>query len=121
MSGKQKIWKGKTMTYSYVIRILAFTFAIIFTIISHSSAQSDDYTVVERGLDYKVLQKTTIEYGTNCIHRYIELAGGLNYNDAGGQWVESKEQIKVLPQGGAVAVQGQHKVYFPADIYNGVI
>jgi hypothetical protein len=54
------------------------------------------------------------------VHRYTELATGMHYQKD-GQWVESKEQIDILPQGGAAALQGQHQVYFPADIYNGVL
>ena len=54
-------------------------------------------------------------------HHYNELATGLNYKNAQGQWVESKEEIDVLPQGGAAATQGQHQVYFPGNIYQGQI
>ncbi len=79
------------------------------------------YQVVERGANYSVLQRTTVENGTNCVHRYIELATGLNYTNSYGQLVESKEAIDILPQGGAAATQGRHQVYFPADIYNGVL
>jgi len=50
----------------------------------------------------------------------MEMAAGLNYLQ-NGQWVESKEQIDVLQQGGAAATQGQHQVYFPSDIYQGAI
>jgi archaellum component FlaF (FlaF/FlaG flagellin family) len=85
----------------------------------NSSAQ--DFTVTERGANCNVLQKTTIENGTNCVHRYTELATGLNYTNASGQWVESKEQISILPNGTAAATNGQHKVYFPSDIYEGVL
>jgi hypothetical protein len=35
--------------------------------------------------------------------------------------VPSKEEIDVLPQGGAAATQGQHQAYFPGDIYQGQI
>ncbi len=38
-----------------------------------------------------------------------------------GEWVESKEQIEILPNGTAAAIQGQHQAYFPGNIYNGVI
>jgi hypothetical protein len=31
------------------------------------------------------------------------------------------EQIDILPQGGAAAVNGQHRAYFPGDIYKGAI
>ena len=76
-------------------------------------AQTGGYTVTERGPDWKVLQKTTVENGTNRVHRYVELATGLNYTNASGQLAESKEQITIQPGGGAAAVQGRHKVYFP--------
>ena len=101
-----------------VLRGLAFVLAAITL---HVQAQTTGYTVTGRGADYKVLQKTTVENGTNRIHQYTELATGLNYTNASGQWVESKEQITILPQGGAAATQGRHKVYFPSDIHNGVL
>ncbi len=60
-----------------------------------------------------------ITFQTN--QAYVELASGLNHL-VNGQWVESKEEIDVLPDGsGAVATNGQHQVYFPADIYQGKI
>ena len=79
------------------------------------------YQVVERGPNYSVMQKTTVENGTNRIHRFVALASGLNFTNSFGQLVESKEEIDILPQGGASATQGRHKVYFPADIYNGAL
>ncbi len=77
------------------------------------------YQVVERGADYSVMQMTNVENGTNRVHRIVKLATGLNFTNSYGQWTESKEAIDILPQGGAAATQGRHKVYFPADIYNG--
>ena len=38
-----------------------------------------------------------------------------------GQFVPSKEQIDILPQGGAAATSGQIKAKFPGDIYKGAI
>ena len=106
------------MKKSSVARGLVFMFAVAATSTLH--AQSG-YTVTERGLDWKILSKTTVENGTNRVNRYVELATGLNYTNASGQLTEAKEQIFILPGGGAAATQGRHKVYFPADIYNGVI
>ena len=106
------------MKTSIVIRELAIVLATIHLTVH---AQPAGFAVTERGADYKVLQKTTVVQGTNRVHKYTELATGMNYTNNTGQWVESCEQISILPQGGAVAVQGRHKVYFPADIYNGVI
>jgi hypothetical protein len=94
--------------------------AVAIFIPKHSFAQSD-YSVTERGADYAVHQKTVVENGTNRVHSYTELATGLNYTNSYGQLVESKEEIDVLPHGGAAATQGRHKVYFPGDISSGVI
>jgi hypothetical protein len=77
--------------------------------------------VVERGADYSVLQSTTHVNGTNQVHRYVEVATGLNFKNSYGQWTESREEIDILPRGGAAATQGRHKVYFPADIFNGAL
>ena len=53
-------------------------------------------------------------------HSYNELASGLNHL-VNGHWVESKEQIDILPNGTAAATNGQHQAFFPGDIYNGQI
>ena len=79
------------------------------------------YAVVERGPDWRVWESTNIINGTNAVHRYTELATGIHYRDSSGQWAESREEISILPQGGAAAVFGRHQVYFPADIGSGVL
>ena len=107
------------MKHIHVVLLPIFVLAVVTPNISH--AQNSGYAVTERGANYKVLQKTTVEHGTNRVHQYTELATGLNYQNGYGQWTESQEQISILPTGGAAAVQGQHQVYFPADIYNGVL
>ncbi len=90
------------------------------------TAPSDTpYAVVDRGANHRVWQRTTYETrpdGTQIphIHTYTELATGLHYMK-NGQWVESKEEIDILPNGTAAATQGQHKAYFPGDIYEGMI
>ena len=53
-------------------------------------------------------------------HQFNELASGLNHL-VNGQWVASSEQINILPNGTAVATNGQHQAYFPGDIYEGQI
>ena len=84
------------------------------------------YRVVERGPDHQVWQRETYEPRPNGtyttqVHQYVELSSGLNFFD-NGQWVESKAEIDLLPDGsGAVATKGQHQVFFPADIYSGAI
>ena len=107
------------MKATTTLRGLAFVLAISTTI--NLSAQTGDYAVTERGPDYQILQKTSVENGTNRIYRYTELATGLNYTNTSGQLVPAQEQITILPTGGAAATQGRHQVYFPANIYNGVI
>ena len=84
------------------------------------------YRVVERGANHQVWQWETYEPRPNGafathVHKYTELATGMHYWD-NGQWMDSREQIILLPDGnGAAATQGQHQVYFPPDIYNGAI
>jgi hypothetical protein len=88
---------------------------------------SSPYTIAERGPHSRVWQKTTYETGPDgqpmpVAHSYTELATGMHYQGADGQWVESKEEISILPNGaGAVATNGQHKAIFPPDLYNGQI
>jgi len=84
------------------------------------------YEVIERGPDYRVWQKiipTADARGkvtTQAGPGYIELETGMHYQDK-GQWLDSKEEIQILPNGTAAAIQGQHQVYFPGDIYQGAI
>jgi alpha-tubulin suppressor-like RCC1 family protein len=87
--------------------------------------QDTPYAVVSKGANQQVWQKTTYETlpsGQTIphIHKYTELATGLNHL-VDGQWVASAEEIDILPNGTAAATNGQHQVYFPGDIYDGVI
>ena len=84
-----------------------------------------DYAITTKDGNSQVWEKTEYEPSADGkqiphVHRYTELATGLNYLKD-GQWTASKEEIQVLPDGGAAAVQGQHQVYFPGDIYQGQI
>jgi len=83
------------------------------------------YAVADRGANHRVWQRTTYETTPDGkqipqLHQYTELATGLHYRK-NGQWVESKEEIEILPDGTAAATRGQHQAYFPANIYQGVI
>ena len=83
------------------------------------------YTVVSRDANSRVWERTTYELspsGKVIEHKqhYTELATGLCYQQ-NGQWVDSEEQIRILPDGTAAATSGQHQAYFPADIENGII
>jgi len=73
------------------------------------------YQVVQRGANYNVLQKTTVENGTNRVHQIVQLATGLNYTNSYGQWVASKEEIETFPRG-AIARQGRYQVIFANNL-----
>ncbi|HWD92518.1 MAG TPA: LamG-like jellyroll fold domain-containing protein [Verrucomicrobiae bacterium] len=106
------------------IALTASTFAQ--TVNSSSAAPQDTpYAVIQRDANSRVWERTTYEQGPSGevfphVHRVTEMATGLNYQKD-GQWVESKEEIVISSTGGAQATQGQHQVYFPYDIYDGVI
>lgn len=83
------------------------------------------YSVISRGPSSSVHECYTYEQASNGKiiakkHQYTELGTGLNYWN-NGQWTPSKEEIDILPDGTAAATNGQHQVYFPADIYQGAI
>lgn len=92
-----------------------------------SAPTATPYQIVQRGANSQVWQRTNYEYGPSGevlshTHRITELATGLNFtNSQSGKWQPSKEEIDILPAGGAEAINGQHQAYFPADIYQGVI
>lgn len=96
------------------------------TIANPSIVQApNDYRVVQRDANSQVWQRTEYTAGPNGqvmtnFHKYVELASGLNHFEK-GQWIRSKEEIVILPDGGAAATNGQHQAYFPSDIYSGVI
>jgi hypothetical protein len=84
------------------------------------------YVVGERGPNEKTwyeITGVTNQSGEVILHTnkaYVELATGMHYF-RDGQWLESKEQIEVLADGRAAALDGPSQAIFPADIYNGVI
>src|SRR6185369_10115394 len=83
------------------------------------------YTVTSQDANSRVWEQTVYEVdptgeATTNTRSYTELAVGLNHL-VNGNWVESSEQIDILPNGTAVATNGQHQAYFPGNIYNGVI
>jgi trimeric autotransporter adhesin len=89
-------------------------------------SSSSAYTAIFRDANSCVWQQTTAASGRSQVvapaSSYIELADGLNFKDSiTGQWVPSKEEIDILPDGNAAATNGQHQAYFPADIASGVI
>src|SRR5262245_5102700 len=105
---------------------LLYSFFIASCAVSGFGAElAQEYTVTDRGPHDRVWERT--EYETTPegaklphVHRHVELATGLNYFE-NGEWLESKEEIEVFPNGGAGAVHGQHRAYFPSDIYEGSV
>lgn len=88
-------------------------------------AQNAPWAATQRDGNSCVWQRTTYDImpnGTRIsnVHNYIELATGMHYL-SNGQWLASKEEIDILPNGTAAATNGQHQAYFPGDIYQGVI
>jgi hypothetical protein len=79
-----------------------------------------DYQVSEVGPHHRVWQRESYEtlpdggIHTN-LNSYYELASGLNYRDASGNWVASQPTIEIY-SGGAVAQRGQHKVIFANNL-----
>jgi len=77
-----------------------------------------NYTVVQRGLDWRVLQGHNYETNqsgkviTN-VYRYTELATGMAYME-NGQLLDSLEKIDPIT-GGFRALQGRHKVHWTAN------
>jgi hypothetical protein len=119
-----------------------FSVGLLFSIALNLTAQTGDsgsqasgstppqdtpYAVTQRDANSRVWERTTYEQAPDGtayphVHRFTEMATGMHYKDAQtDQWVESKEEIDILPDGGAVATQGQYQVYFPSDIYDGQI
>jgi len=93
------------------------TSIIIFALLASGLAAigAGQYQVVQRGANYNVLQKTTVENGTNRVHQIVQLATGLNYTNSYGQWVASKEEIETFPRG-AIARQGRYQVIFANNL-----
>src|ERR1035438_6401763 len=86
------------------------------------TASSDTpWAVTKSDGNSRIWERTTYETTPDGgqiphIHQYTELATGLNFWDSNTkQWVESKEEIEILPNGTAAATQGQHTVTLPGD------
>lgn len=78
------------------------------------------YRVVGKDANHKIWQRETFEKAPDGrvvtkIHKYTELAGGMHYKDANGNWVESKEEIEIYPKG-AIARQGRYQVIFAENL-----
>jgi hypothetical protein len=90
-------------------------------------AVNSDFAVSERGPHHKVWQRieqrpapdgTMVDY----LRSYEELATGLHFRNARGEWEDSREEIEILPSNaGAIASRGQHRAIFPPEIKSGLI
>jgi len=83
------------------------------------AADSSAYRVTERGPHSRVWSRVVWEPGpagdpVRLVRTYTELQAGAHYW-ADGQWRESEERIESCP-GGAKAVTGQHRVFFPNNL-----
>ncbi len=110
-----------------ILAILAASCGLIGATSAQPSETIAGYQIGEQNGNSRVWQKivqTTdaqghTSYQTN--QAFVEVVNGLNHL-VNGQWVASQEKIDILPDGsGAVATNGQHQVYFPADIDQGEI
>jgi len=104
---------------------LLLSAAGLMPLLAQTTTPRAAYTVTQQDGNSRVWQRTTYEAGQDGkavphLHQYTELASGLNHM-VNGQWVASDETITILPDGTAAATNGQHQVYFPSDIYQGVI
>ena len=84
-----------------------------------------DYQIVQSDGNSRVWQRETYEAGPNGgistnLQKYTELALGLNHL-VNSQWIPSQEDIEIQPDGTASATNGQHQVFFPANILEGQI
>ena len=116
------------------MKIYFYLFALIFLAEFYTPGQVQQavnisppapYKIVQRGANSRIWQNTTYEKLASGqliphIYQYTEMASGLCYQKD-GQWLDSQEQINILSDGTAAATNGQHQVYFPNDIFNGVI
>ena len=76
------------------------------------------YQIGEQGADSQVWQKITrtVDAQGHTIlqtnQAYVELALGMNYLK-NGRWVQSKEEIDILPNGTAAAIKASIRPIFP--------
>lgn len=89
---------------------------------------STPYVVVGRGENLRTWERTNHQAGAfgrtvRKTERYVEVATGLHFQRNGqGPWLETSEHIGLLPgESGAAATNGAIQVFFPNDIYSGVL
>lgn len=90
-----------------------------------STAQTN-YAVVHREANERTWQRTVqkvLPSGKTVSHVecYEELGIGICHIGTNGQWIDSIENISLLPDGSACSTNGEHQVYYPVDIGSGTI
>ena len=85
-------------------------------------AEAPQIAVVDVGAHHRIYGRitTVTNAATKTVHSktniaYTEMATGLNYQDAQGNWVEATENIEITQDGGQ-AVHGQSQAYFPKNV-----
>jgi len=86
----------------------------------NNSMAVTDPQIVDMGPNHRIWQWSTYEETFNGqpmprVHKYTELAGGLNYQNAKGEWIPSQEKIEAFANG-AIARQGQYQVIFANNL-----
>lgn len=117
------------------IQLKCIAFALIFAPLARGQTPMSS-TVVAPGNPVYVVQNIdentriwawneseTGPNGKTIFHprHYIEFASGLNFQNSAGNWQPTVEQIQILADGSAAAMQGPDKVTFPANILAGEI
>src|SRR5579859_5245879 len=116
----------------YALVILLFNFTLQAQTAGQAPAGTSalpaptPYVILSQGANHNVWQRTTYEQApdgsiVSHLHEYTELATGLNHW-VNGQWAASTEEIEISANGSSASgTNCQHQVYFPGDVYNGVI
>jgi hypothetical protein len=121
---------GTNFNVSFVMKsiIPIIAFALSLTITEAAELRTEkSYRIKERGAHHRLWETVELVDApgggkTERIRSYMEIATGMHYRGKGGEWLESAEEIEILPNGaGAAASQGSHKVLFPPDINEGQI
>jgi hypothetical protein len=112
----------KTLTTHSPLALLTagIGLALVLGVAPGRAAERESYTVRERGLHHRVIERVTAEpnplggvvYRTNQI---IDLATGMHYVDSQGALRESEESIDLFP-GGAAARKGPLKATFAQNL-----
>src|SRR3954471_19508172 len=104
------------MKFAFVCAVIAFCSSSLPAVETAVKPKADSPPVIiEKGANHRVWQMTSEEPAPGgktrtVIKTYTELGGGMHvFRD--GQWIESKEEIEIIP-GGAIARQGPLIVNF---------